>query len=493
MKKTTWILFAILLVLVWTSMLQAKTEVTPVDAGKIPQIPSQGGSKDEIYIYGGPGTLEGKFETAGGEPDRQGWTSHDLSVPEELPDVFQIDTFNCDNLDPGTPDNHAYWCGDYYYTPGCDDPLPGGYGSNINAGLEWEIIVDDPFAVTEGTLEFALNYDLESDYDNLFVEFYSELTDSWIILTTYTGQGNYGLSENISFTIIPDDYADDEKVRLRFRVESDGAWDSSDCSGGYYDGACQIDNILISFDFGAGLVAQGPIETCEPGDPQNWLPVHYYPTSGVGDFAKVWPLLEESEPGALNTTPRWAFIDDGEVVPELPGYTNGFDYGPGGFCVNADGGLLGPGHFVHNMVRSPYIDFPAGVWTEAYFEFEKYFHSTSTPEGFQNFDLWEIRSTADPTGASGWSSWMYDGIIGYGGPGVFFSQEDILPYLVPDCRLLQVSFGVIQMDNWGPVNPYSTPAPYYDNATVRIVGTPFVQPEIIAEPEFTPGLTNTLA
>ena len=35
---------------------------------------------DTFSLYGGPGSLLGKFQTAAGQMDKQGWTSHDATV-----------------------------------------------------------------------------------------------------------------------------------------------------------------------------------------------------------------------------------------------------------------------------------------------------------------------------------------------------------------------------------------------------------------------------
>ncbi len=479
MKRLSTTLGIILLVLLAGGVMQArmalapKLEIVEVPADLDPVSPAPG-AKDGIYIYGGPGTLEGKFQTAAMEPDPQGWTTHDLTEVTDIPDEFQIDDFYCANLDPGVPGNHAWWCGDYYNTLCDPGEEPGGYGNLIDAGLEWKGAVPAPLEPTIVNLEFALNHDLEGYYDWLFVEYYSEVGGYWIEVASYTGVG-YGLSEAVGFSVQPDEYSGDQDVRLRFRVVSDYAWSSEDCGGGYYEGACQIDNIQVSFDTGSGPVPQGPAETCEPGDAQDWTPVNYANPLPVGDFAKVWPLLEESVPGALNDTPRWAFIDDGVVVPELPGYTNGFPYGPGGFCVNADGGLAGPGHLIDNEVWSPVIPVPAGDWTSIYYEYEEYVHQIPSGGGYPVFSSYGIRSTADPTGASGWSPW-HSTTVYYGGPNLVQRVQNVTTMVVSGFACLQLSLGVMQYPGF-PVTLYSSPAPYFDNAAVRLVGTPFTPPE----------------
>ena len=60
---------------------------------------------DSIHVYGGPGSLEGTFEDAYGQPDWQGWYGVDLSLGPN--DSWHVDTYNCADLDPSETPNHA--------------------------------------------------------------------------------------------------------------------------------------------------------------------------------------------------------------------------------------------------------------------------------------------------------------------------------------------------------------------------------------------------
>ncbi len=180
------------------------------------------------------------------------------------------------------------------------------------------------------------------------------------------------------------------------------------------------------------------------------------------------------------------------MVPELPGYNTGFDYGPGGFCVNAAGGLMGPGNYIYNMVRSPAIAIPAGEYQDVLFLFEEYIHQVSDGNGFPVFSTAEVRSTADPTGMDGWSPWMSLGNLWYGGPGYVTREYSLGSVLVEDCTYLQVSFGARQVDWWGPATLNSSPAPYYDNVRVLFVLEESPIPTLASEPEYTAGSANTV-
>ena len=425
---------------------------------------------DTLYIFGGPGTLEGKFQTADLQPDSQGWTSEDLTLLDMEGDIWQIDSFNCANLDPGVPDNHAWWCGSTY-TPCAYNPADqgGGYGNQMDVSLVWEAEVPTAGSSVTMGISFAINWDLEENFDFVALEYYRASVDSWMELALYTGTAS-GVLEDIPFSVNTTDLVDGTTLRLRFHGTSDVAVSSEDCGGIYgdfsSDGAAQIDNIVVTCDPGSGPVQVGDTETCEPGDPTSWsleLP------PGVGDFAKVWDYLPEDLSPQLNDTPRWAFIDDGEVEPASPGYTYGFSYGPDGYCVNADGGLLGPGHLIYNMVRSPLIPLPAGDYQEVLFAFEEYLHQVYDG-GYPVLTCAEFRSTADPTGADGWTDWaIAENMLWYGGPSYVTREYPILSFLVEDCTFIQVSVGVRQVDWWGAVTQISSPAPYYDNVRLKAV------------------------
>jgi len=80
-------------------------------------------AQDTLYVFGGPGSLEGKFETITGEPDQQGWIGVDLTQRTES--FWHIATYNCANLDTNQTDNHAWWCGEDIPSCGGDDPDGG--------------------------------------------------------------------------------------------------------------------------------------------------------------------------------------------------------------------------------------------------------------------------------------------------------------------------------------------------------------------------------
>jgi len=121
-------------------------------------------------VFDGPDTFEGKFQTEVGEPDRHGWTGVDLSQNTES--FWQVDTFNCANLDANTPDNHAWWCGDLFESCDPDDP-PEGYGNYWNQWLGWHGAVPDPSEPVTVTVRARLNLDSEPGYDYIHLQYIS--------------------------------------------------------------------------------------------------------------------------------------------------------------------------------------------------------------------------------------------------------------------------------------------------------------------------------
>ena len=384
-------------------------------------------------------------------PDPQGWTAVDRT------DVWHTSTFNCANLDDIT-DNHAWWCGDELLDCGDDDEA-GGYGKFYYSPLSWSGEVADPLEATSVRVIAVLNHDLELGYDYLYLEYLS--VSGWVELLSFDGLQTNVMVDEV-FSVPVEDYVDGW-IHLRWRVTSDQGYDAQDC---IYpnDGAAQIDNITVFFTQGGDPVQMGAVESCEPGDPLAWVP------GRVGNYGQVWATLPDADPNISNETPRWGFIDDGVVEPESSGYpgTPGNDYGPGGFVVNPEGGLVGPGAYIWNEIWSPPIAWPEGEYTGGKLGFEVY-ADMSFP-GAMIFYQWAIRSTADPDandGLTGWSTWKDNNTYYYGGPSTVNFEYDFSAMLVEDCTFVQAALRVRQFPYWGTIDPSAaTPAPYFDDVTV---------------------------
>jgi hypothetical protein len=461
----------VLLVCLFVSTLAAAVVRPSVRDPLVVGAPLTALKSDTTVVYGGAGTLEGKFQTAAGLPDAQGWTTHDLTVAGG--NHWHVDPYRAAALDPGTPDNRAWWCGDDF-ADDCGTGEPAGYGNGWTDWLTWTAAVADPLLPTTVRVTAVANYDLEPGYDYLLLEFEGE--DGWGWTARWTAVADAAVLEE-TFVVPPEAYhgSGGDEIRLRWTVSSDGAWSDEDCLRPSR-GAAQVDRIAVSFDQGAGPVEMG-LETCEPGDPLLWVPVD---APGVGDFAKVWPLLDDRDACLFNHSPQWAFIDDGVVEPCSPGNPGTvWTYGPFGFVTTAQGGCsVDPWRGVDNEVWSPPIALPAEVHG-ARLEFDVYRHFPTTP-GFQTegaaFD-WHVRFSVD--GGATWTGWRDRNLAYIGGPDYRRDRHDVSDLLEPGATHVQIALGLLHLQgiDFGDVG---TPAPYFDN--VRFVTWTLGAPVLAADP-----------
>ena len=266
---------------------------------------------DTVYILGGPDRLDGKFQDASGAPDWQGWTHLDLTAPTAV--NWNCSDYHCQNLDPETVPNHAWWCGTYF-DDDCGSGDFGGYGNDWLEYLDWTGSVLNPTTSVSVTVNAMVNHDSEPDWDFLYFGYMAN--GNYTALETMTGPQE-GLAFTTTFSISPSQYGGPglDEVYLRWRFESDGNTSDADCLYPSQGGA-QVDLIGVYFDQGSGPQLQGYVEDCEGVQPAQWF--HTF-SVGVGDFAKVWPLLTDIDPCKENTTPQVGFIDDGLVVPGTGG------------------------------------------------------------------------------------------------------------------------------------------------------------------------------
>lgn len=410
-----------------------------------------------MYLLGGPGTLMGKFEDAGGLPDRQGWLGVDLT---QLENHWQVSTYSAANLDPETVPNHAWWCGALFESCGADDP-PEGYGDGWVEWLDWWGSVADPTTGVTVRVTARLNHDTETVEDYLYLQYEA---GGWMNnAVSLTGQQT-GVDVDVTFTLSPVDYLGDQQdqVHLRWCFQSDGGWSDEDCRWPT-GGAAQLDMIAVYFDQGSGEVQLGETETCEPGSDLQW---QENPPQGVGDFSQVWPLLDDVDPAHDNGTPQFAFIDDGVVVPGTGGYPcTTWCYGPGGYIVNPVGGLSELMATLQNEIWSPVLAVPALPELGMMLSFDVYVHEELQPNSPGIAHLWHVRSTSDPAGQVGWTEWRDRNVWVHGGPSYLREEHGVSDLLVPDCTFVQLALGVYDIPAWSGTD--GTPAPYFDNVALK--------------------------
>ena len=433
--------------------------------GRVPDVAKAAG--DSLLLIGSWETTapyKGGFEDISGQPDWNGWTHHDYIA--ESSGHWQASDYQAEGLAGHGPGNLAAWCGEDFPACAPEDP-PGGYGNDYDEYLIWTAAVADPNQPCTVTVSGFLNHDLEIGYDYLYLAV-ATASDPLVELLTYDGTA-WNVPFNASFTYHKGDYLGDgtDQVKIMLVVKSDSSWSDEDCLG-YFAGACQIDDISVGADNGVA----GTFDDFQAGTLGNWA---HEAALGVGDFAKIWSGLEDNDPcgfyqGGLNYTPQVAFIDDGEVVPGTGGtLCDTWCYGPSGYIVNNTGGLLGPGHYLHNGIESPVIPWPGAPYDGGVLELTAYLHETLGYPMPGMMVYWAIRSTAaaDPAQIDG-EPWLNNDFLYAGGPAYERIGADISEHIVPDCTFVQVKVAVMQAHWIWPWDPFDgTPAPYFDD--VRLV------------------------
>ncbi|MFN2369530.1 MAG: T9SS type A sorting domain-containing protein [Candidatus Krumholzibacteriia bacterium] len=417
---------------------------------------------DTVLIMGPVGSgapYLGGFQGAGGQPAWNGWTSADLTY---RPNRWHADTY------AAVSGAYSAWCGEGFPSCGPGDP-DGGYGNDYDDSLEWRGVVADPAQPCTVTVGALVNHDVEPGYDHvhLMVETAGGLLGLW----QADGKAD-AVPVGGAHVYQPGDYvgpAGDQVVVL-FRVTSDGSWSDEDCFHPS-TGAMQLDDVVITLDNGAG--AGHDFEDGTLG------PFTLRTAPYVGDFAQIWTGLEDVDPCATNYSPQVAFIDDGLVVPGTGGSPClNWCYGPSGWVVNHSGGLADPSYYLHNVVESPVMAWPAGL-DAARLEFDVYRHEELAPDSPGMFYVWAIRSAASAAAITD-APWLDRIHVYYGGPEYIRQSFDCNDLLVPEATAVQVQLGVYELGwvyGWYGVD--GTPAPYFDN--VRLAASRQVGPWLAAE------------
>jgi len=410
---------------------------------------------DTVYVLGGPDSLEGKFEDSLGNPNWNGWTHYDNTFSED--EYWHVATeFAVNGV-------YSAWCGSYFD----GDP---GYGNDWNQNYVFEYEVDDNSVASSVTWSGSFQCDSEPGWDFTHIEI--NRGGSWENLASYDGNRLYSLNE--TFTYQPDDYVGSSAnmIRLRIRFASDG--NTSDEDDLYLsDGAVQADDISVSIN---GTVVD--FEDFEGGPEDPSILWFSDPDPGVGDYAELYMNLQDADPCRSNYSAQVAFIDDGIVVPGTGGTPCvSWCYGPGGFIVNVNGGLMGPDYHIHNFLVSPAKEWPAGS-DAAYIIFDVYRHEElgaySTWPGM--FYQWYVRSTADPlTEPIETRAWQNRNLVQYGGPD-YLRQQQVVTDLLENGRVeVQMALTCYEYGyTWDWVGTDGTPAPYFDNCA--IVAYPYAGP-----------------
>ncbi|MCK9995959.1 MAG: hypothetical protein KAH56_06745, partial [Candidatus Krumholzibacteria bacterium] len=421
--------------------------------------------------YGLEPYYDGDFENEFGQPDWNGWTHYDVTAPTAS--NWNVSTYNQPN-----PANHAAWCGDIKI-PSCggDDP-DGGYGNNWNDLIEFRQVVPNPGLSSTVTVTATLIHDSEPGYDYTYLS-YQFMGDPIVDMQSWDGAGTAAVSNSVSY--LPADYLEGTDIAVYFRFKSDGGWSDEDCSFPTA-GGCQIDDIDVHIVNGA-FDAHFFEDFEHEGDPEDFGIWNVILPSGVGDFSHIWTGLHDIDPCITNYTSQVAFIDDGIVVPGTGGTECiNWCYGPGGYIVSTTGGLVSPDGHIHNAIMSPVMDWPSpkGGAAGADYDginltFTVFRHESLSLNSPGHFFTWGVRS-ADTDDSAGNGAqvitdqgWLDRNFVYYGGPDYLRSSNVVTDLMNPGRDEVQVQLAIYDLGwVWGFVGNDGTPAPYFDNVTVKI-------------------------
>lgn len=415
---------------------------------------------DTIDLMGpsGSGSLYlGDFESGW-----NGWTSADMTAP--LPNHWQVSDYN-----QSVNGNLAAWCGVLDFDACVAPDTVGGYGNDWVDPLELRLTVADPLAAATVRITATLQYDTEpgEDYVYLMAAIEGSYWDTELQRWHYRGTA----SVDETFTYLPGELVAGAEVVVKFLVRSDGGWSDEDCNWATA-GACQLDDVTVTVSQNgqADLVSFTDFQDGTFGDWNN------PDAKGVGDFAQLWTGLEDNDPCASNYSTQVAFIDDGVVEPGTGGSECiNWCYGPMGYIVSTDGGLMTATSRIWNTVFSPVMTWPVGGGDGVELSFDVYRHEDLDADAPGIFYIWSVRSAdTDNSAGNGVQNIETEDFRSHNyalwGPGEYVRETHEVTDLMSAGRdQLQLQVGVYQLGwayGWSGNDGY--PAPYFDNIAVKV-------------------------
>lgn len=356
------------------------------------------------------------FESASGQPDRQGWTTADLT--EQLGTFFHVEDFvglGAGGGGGGGGDTglsplsgaRSLWIG----ARPCATEELCSYESLPGYGNNWHQLFESvPFGVTGPvTIGFDIRYDTENEYDWLHLE-YRGAAGTWQPVVDFTGIGE----ESIARVIEADAHAG--SIQFRFRFRSDSAWSDEDGLTST-NGAAIIDNLAVSD-------ANGPVDFQDfegeatgslLTDDGNWTA---RPMPGFGDYAGLFDgaTVVQEDPLVTNTTNLWGFFRGSPDNYACGGH-------PGQAVVPFARSVEGEVLYFWNEIRSPASPIPGPANQPLSLEFDVY---RDLP--IDNLVLYQFRIRSLVDGL--WGSWKPHGITYYSPSKEWFTHTFDLQALV---------------------------------------------------------------
>jgi hypothetical protein len=401
------------------------------------------------------------FEPAGAA-DPQGWTTHDLTAQPGV--YWHVDDFSgLSGWVAPISGLKSMWCGVRTST----DPA---YVSSAGYGNYWtQILESDPVAVTPGRpvgLLATVTYDVEQDYDFIYIEYKSN-GGPWTTIGTLNGAqptptvtGWAADGANVGSTI-----------QFRFVMTSD--FSVSDEDGQDTHGAMVIDDVrivdaLTNTNYNVQNFESASVNATAAGI---W---HGVTPPPFGNYAGLVSGSNVHQIGTPNNTFMWSFFNGSSATYACGGYPS-----QAAVPYTTSPGSTRPGDYIDNELRSPWIDLsvdknnqPANpdmgavvVELDAYLD----------PENASNYVTPFARARFMINGAP--QPWQFLSVIFTAGGWVPVNplRGSAWALIPAGATHVQIALGVMDdpYEFGGAVATCHTPAPLYDNISVRRIFRPF--------------------
>jgi hypothetical protein len=402
----------------------------------------------------------------------QGWTQFDYTN-DDYGTWFHADDF--DGLNGGyagrlvpIEGTKSIWCGarpdDEPYGYMCSWQNAPGYGNG------WNQVLATPEFGFGGVLRLSYSgvFDSESGWDWTFVEYFRSDEELWYpVCRHWSGIVDTVVTHELFLT--------QNKTKLRFRFLSDGAFSDQD---GLYesDGACIIDEITISDDY--GVIDYEDFEAWDVGatsaDGSLWS-ADPNPDEIFGTYSGLWTGLQDKDPCGDNFGAQIVFFI-GSPYPsaDYPGF---YDTP---FCMNSYNGWF-QSPCQRECVISPVIDLTrfstgcdevqnADIPTEDLDNLGGALLRFTTYRDLYVWNMvwytWEIRNVDPVTGCPG--PWLDFNMVFYGDEKAYIYECHDIGSLIESDQI-QVRFTVMDtVNDWWCCFEIEghTPSPWFDNVRV---------------------------